>query len=637
LYLSGCARGIGLMVEDRARVNVWRNTLTLVGVALIVISLFFIVTLSFFDFFARTANPNPYLGIFTFFVFPLLIVLGTGLAIGGFLLRRHRLRLELGGLSSLRYYPRLDLNDPRQQRYLAYLAGSMVLVLGFLGIMSYEGYHYTESNDFCGRVCHSVMHPEYTAHQYSPHARVNCVDCHIGSGAAHYVRAKMAGVRQIVAIITDDYPRPLPPALTVLRPSADTCEQCHWPKYFGEQLVTQPRFSSDEPSTPHTVRMIIKTGGSHASMGPVYGIHAHMVGERKIELIGTDKSFQEIPWVRVVDEVTGATRVYRSDGLPADAPAPGGLRRTMDCMDCHNRSVHTYLPPADSADTLLYRNPELRKLPFAKRALVEALTTPYDTRDDGLSGVPASLERYYREEHPDVIDHASAELELLMQAGGEIYRRTIFPDMKVDWRTYPSNVGHYESQGCFRCHAGQHVDESGDAIVSDCSTCHDFLVTAEDGLSVSRTDRWTHPVELEGIHADLPCSGCHSGGPMAEPTCEGCHAEAVEFMAGTLADFEAFEIEADVMDGLAECTECHDLSQRMSSKALNTACLDCHEGEDYAAPGTIAAQRREVTALFAAVTASNPESRRLLARLREAGPLHNLEATRKILRALSQE
>ena len=75
---------------------------------------------------------------------------------------------------------------------------------------------------------------------------------------------------------------------------------------------------------------------------------------------------------------------------------------------------------------------------------------------------------------------------------------------------------------------------------------------------------------------------------MPESTCEGCHADAVAFMAGSTTELEQFEIEADAMDGLAECTDCHDLSAHMTSKLLNDACLECHEGEDYAAPGTIA-------------------------------------------------
>ena len=129
---------------------------------------------------------------------------------------------------------------------------------------------------------------------------------------------------------------------------------------------------------------------------------------------------------------------------------------------------------------------------------------------------------------------------------------------------------------------------------TNASSCHDFLVPSADGQGVVRSEEFVHPVELEGIHTDMRCDGCHTGGLMGEPTCEGCHSDAVELMAGTLAGFEPFEVEADAMDGLAECKECHDISAHMTSEALNVACQECHEGEDYAAEGIIAAQRKEI-------------------------------------------
>ena len=47
---------------------------------------------------------------------------------------------------------------------------------------SYRGAAYMDSPQFCGQSCH-VMHPEYTAYKVSAHSHVDCVECHIGSGA----------------------------------------------------------------------------------------------------------------------------------------------------------------------------------------------------------------------------------------------------------------------------------------------------------------------------------------------------------------------------------------------------------------------------------------------------------------------
>jgi hypothetical protein len=618
--------------EDRSQF-VWRNTLTIIGAWLTATSFFFIISLVFFDF--VVPNPSPYVGVLSYLIFPVIMTAGMAMMVAGLVLKRNRLIRRHGDLSQFQYYPHIDFNDPRHQRWLgAVIVGIGIMVL-FIAMMSYEGYHYTESAEFCGAVCHTVMQPEYTAHQYSPHARVECAECHVGTGADHYIKAKLAGVRQVLAVATDSYPRPLPPALTVLRPSAETCEQCHWPKYFGEQLITRSRFKTDEQNTPTPIRMIVKTGGSRAALGPVYGIHSHMVGDRKIDFVATDEKFTDVPWVRVVDQRTGEETIYRSDGLATDAPPPAGRRRTMDCLDCHNRAVHQYTTPANAADKILYGNAALRELPFAKRELVTALVREYPTREDGIVGVRDAIEAYYRENYPDIVRQKEGLVDDLAAAGSEVYRRTTFPAMNVDWRTYPSNIGHMESPGCFRCHAGDHVDAKGEKIVSDCHACHDFLVPTEDGQGVVRSETFSHPVELEGIHAQMQCNRCHTGSLMSEPTCEGCHSDSVEFMAGTLPDFEKFEVEADAMDGLAECTECHDLSAHMTSEKLNVACQDCHEGEDYAVDGIISAQRREIADLFKQVNANDPETQKLVERLREVGPLHNLEASRKILKQLA--
>jgi hypothetical protein len=51
--------------------------------------------------------------------------------------------------------------------------------------------------------------------------------------------------------------------------------------------------------------------------------------------------------------------------------------------------------------------------------------------------------------------------------------------MGVDWGTYPVNVGHERSPGCFRCHDGEHTSAEGEAISQDCETCHATLAVEE--------------------------------------------------------------------------------------------------------------------------------------------------------------
>jgi hypothetical protein len=112
--------------------------------------------------------------------------------------RRGEERLEPG-------WPRIDLNIPHQcNAALIFVIGTTVLLF-LSAIGSYEAFHYTESTQFCGQLCHVVMEPEFAAHGDSPHARVVCVECHVGPGADWYVRSKLSGLYQVYAVLTDNY------------------------------------------------------------------------------------------------------------------------------------------------------------------------------------------------------------------------------------------------------------------------------------------------------------------------------------------------------------------------------------------------------------------------------------------------
>ena len=88
---------------------------------------------------------------------------------------------------------------------------SFVVIFSLISAVgSYQAYEFTDSVQFCGQLCHTVMHPEFTAYQASPHARVACVDCHVGSGAGWYVKSKLSGARQVYYTALGTYPRPIP-------------------------------------------------------------------------------------------------------------------------------------------------------------------------------------------------------------------------------------------------------------------------------------------------------------------------------------------------------------------------------------------------------------------------------------------
>jgi len=616
--------------------QVWRNTLTVGGGIVAALALLFIVAFFIVEF--ASPQRSPYLGLFTFLVFPCIMVFGLAAMGAGLIVARYRFRKALGPSAVYQYYPRLDLTDARQRRFLAFAAGGLALALPMVGVLSYEGYHYTDSNQFCGAVCHTVMRPQYTAYQHSAHAHVGCVECHIGAGASWYVKSKLSGIRQVIAVALNTYPRPIPPAIQELRPATETCRQCHWPaKFYGDQLVALEHFASDEGNTRSQHRMLLKTGGSDPSTGPPSGIHWHMALGFTIEYVAADKLLQDITWVKMTDHSTGRQAVYRSDGLAGGDPMPEGIHRTVDCMDCHNRPTHIFRSPDRAANSALNVNPVLQTLPFAKREVVAALSEPYAGKAEGLASISNAIARFYEREYPGIWDARKADVDRLILLAKDIYATNSFPEMNVSWRTYPNNIGHKIFPGCFRCHDGKHVDDGGRPISRECKTCHEFLRPVE-GANASEAvsfGGFIHPYKLEGVHATLRCDQCHTGGVAPQASCAGCHTSVAEFRGGGLAAFKPFGIAAEPMADAVQCTECHDLEKPRSIKTVSERCIDCHSDDEEKYGAMLASWKTEVDRQLQSVRAvGDPKTERILAALQRSGPLHNIAATRKILQAI---
>jgi len=616
----------------------WRNTLTVGGgIATILIALFIV---GFLVVDLVSTQRSPYVGLFTFLVFPVLAVFSMLLTLIGLVHARRRLKRRFGSTNGYQYYPRIDLGNSRHRRYLAVIIGVVALALPTIGVVSYQGYHYTDSNQFCGNVCHTVMQPQFTAYQQSPHAHVACSECHIGSGASWYVKSKLSGIRQVFAVALNSYPRPIPPAIQELRPATDTCRECHWPaKFFGDQLVTIEHFASDEANTRSKVRMLLKTGGSDPSTGPPSGIHWHMALGFTIEYIARDKFLQDIPWVRMTDRSTERQAVYRSDGLSSHDPPPEGIHRTVDCMDCHNRPTHVFRSPDRAVDAALNVHASLQTLPSAKRETVAALAKKYATKDEGLAQVTNAVAGFYEREHPDVWRQRKTDVDQLVNVAREIYSTNFFPEMNVSWRTYPDNIGHKIYPGCFRCHDGEHKDDKGASIRSDCTTCHEFLQPGTGDGAAAKTvgiGGFNHPLKLEGMHAKMRCNNCHTGAEPPDPTCAGCHTTVAQFRDGTLPALKEYGISADPMAANVQCADCHDLSKPRTVEAMNEKCMDCHDDEKERFGGMVASWRRETQQILDSLSKSpDAHAKDMLQLLQQVGPQHNMDAARKVVQRLN--
>jgi nitrate/TMAO reductase-like tetraheme cytochrome c subunit len=493
----------------RKRPSLIENWISLCGIILAAGSFFAVACLIAIDFYSGFGN--PYMGILTYFVAPFFLVLGLVLITLGIVLERRRLVERKGSL--LHLFPIIDLNRPRHRKLLGSLAGGAAVFLLLTAIGSYRSYHFTESKQFCGQTCHTVMKPEFTAYQNSPHARVTCTECHIGPGAAWFVKAKLSGTYQVYAVLFHKYPTPIPTPVKNLRPAQETCEQCHWPqKFYGAVEKVRTHFMYDDKNSPWTVRLLLRVGGGDAAHGPVGGIHWHMNVANKVEYIASDEARQTIPWVRITDHAGHATVYEAKDGKLTPAQLAAADTRRMDCIDCHNRPTHIFLSPDEAVDSSMALGRIDPALPSIKKNAVTALLGDYATSAEAEAKIDTQVRAAYTNDQDRArVQAAVAELQ-------KIYRENFFPEMKSSWKVYPNNIGHFQWQGCFRCHDGEHVSADGKTISADCKSCHTIIAQGPGNelktLSAQGLD-FQHPAEdLGDAWKGMKCSDCHNGGLM---------------------------------------------------------------------------------------------------------------------------
>jgi hypothetical protein len=153
-------------------------------------------------------------------------------------------------------------------------------------------------------------------------------------------------------------------------------------------------------------------------------------------------------------------------------------------------------------------------LPFAKQQSVALLSAEYKTTPQAVQAIQQGVKAFYQEKYPQLVTSRSGDIKSMSDALASIYQENIFPEMKVDWRTHPDNVGHYYFNGCFRCHDGNHVSSTGKVISKDCNSCHTVLGQEEGILPSAVTDAapfFKHPIDL-GDLTSVNCSDCHNGG-----------------------------------------------------------------------------------------------------------------------------
>ena len=416
-------------------------------------------------------------------------------------------------------------------------------ILGLLTLMvigeGVSGWEYTNSSHFCGTTCHT-MPPQYAVYNVSPHANVTCEECHIGRASfINQLTRKSQGIKETYDQVLGLYELPI--YAKALRPARDTCEKCHQPETFSaDSLRVIPHYASDLQNTSSRVYLILKTGGGAKREGLGKGIHWHIVN--KVEYYPLDELEQDIPYIRVYnDDGTTTEYVDVESGFDKSTIDEGKLK-TMDCVTCHNRVTHEFSFPEESINTAMARGQIDPNIPLIHKKATEVMTAQYEDQTQAYAAID-KLEKYYKQ--TDYYAGHEEQIKAAIQTLKDIYDRTVFHDQQIDWTTHPSNVGHINSPGCFRCHDGKHLDDKEQAIRLECNLCHSVPVVKGEDDFVTNIEISTGPepethlnpnwISLHNQAFGPSCSACHTtddpGGTSNTSFCSNsaCHGNAYTF------------------------------------------------------------------------------------------------------------
>lgn len=450
-----------------------KNPISLFGVWITTVSAVIFMTLFGIELVGFTGG--PYIGIMAFLVVPAFFVGGLLLIPFGIWWRkRQAIKAALAGEAAEdNAFLVLDFNKPNVRNTWMILSVLSIVNLAIISTATYKGVEVMGSTKFCGTACHSVMAPEYTTYQRSAHAKVKCVECHIGSGASWFVKSKLSGSWQLISVALNLYQRPIPTPVHNLRPARDTCEQCHWPtKFVGDRLKVITRYNEDEQNTETKTALLIHVGGAQGSVSR--GIHWHVDRGVKISYQSDEKrlAIGDVEMTRP----DGTVEIYKAT-KPVEKPAKG--MRGMECIDCHNRPSHIYRLPEDEVNDALFSDRIDKTLPFIRREAVKVLKAEYPDQKEAAEKIREGIMGFYTSNYPEVLKTRAPALQAAIKNLQSIYEGNVWPHMKIGWGAYPSFLGHTVADGCFRCHDDEHTTKEGRKITQDCALCHTVLAQDE--------------------------------------------------------------------------------------------------------------------------------------------------------------
>jgi len=462
----------------------WANWMTLLGTAVATVAgcaaLFGVVSAAVQDW------PRPYSAAITFLVMPMVLVFGLLIMLAGFIWEKNR--KKDGNPDPIRAAFQAAMQDKRARRLILFVGLATLVNIVIIAAAGTAGLSYMDTPVFCGEMCHKVMQPEYDTYKASPHARVACVRCHIGPGASWAVKAKVDGLRQVVAMFTGSYSTPIPSPVHTLRPARYICEECHWPANFhGNDIKFFTKYGDDEANSPEVTALSMRIGGQDPVTGEFRGIHWHVSQDIEVRYEPLDEKRERIGMVQVYEkgELKAEYLPENSDAedAPADRPNTDGVEfRTMDCVDCHNRPTHVFdQTPRMAVDRAFLEGSLDASVPFLHKAAVQVLAGADNIdRDSAGQYFVEKLKAAFASGEGEQQERATEEqIGRAASAVTDLYLRNVYPHMKLTWGTHPNHLGHRgeekDMRGCFRCHNEKHTARDGKTISMDCELCHSFV------------------------------------------------------------------------------------------------------------------------------------------------------------------
>lgn len=485
---------------------------TFIGGAIAAFSLFLIIILFLIS--TVFGLGDNYSGLFTFIILPVFMFSGIAMILIGKMVRVRKAKSKPEPDEVK--FPIVDFNDPKQRTLVFMIVAGLAVFVVLSALGSYQAFHYTESNEFCGTLCHDVMEPEYTAYQGSAHERVNCVECHVGSGAGWYVKSKLSGLYQVYSVLAKAYPQPIPTPLHNLRPAQETCEKCHWPeKFYDRKYVSHKHYIADEENSEWDITMVMKTGPAFRGMGLEHGIHWHINKDVKIEYASTSIKRDTIVYVKYTNLKSGEVKIYQDEQFPVAESEVAKLEfRTMDCLDCHNRPSHNYKSPQHFFDNAMTAGNISKDLPDIKIAAMDILKNEYPDKDSAFRAIENGIYSYYDLMYPELLESDKDKIDQAIAAIKDGYSKNVFPFMKVTWNKYPNYLGHIENNGCYRCHNDSFKNQDEKVISRDCNLCHHIKEQGAPGAMEYANDKeyleFEHPINIKDKWKTKLCAECHS-------------------------------------------------------------------------------------------------------------------------------